>query len=166
MATDRELLKKAQAGHVGSAGLSDPKTEVGKANRFRVTYRKGSADTNAADNTAELCFGRLDVKAKLVEAKYTADANVAASNANAITLIVAVRDGAGGSAANIATVNTANANGGGTGSLVLFQPVTITRVAANADSCAAGSVCTLTITKANSGVVLAAGLLDCVFEAI
>lgn len=166
MATDRALLKKAQTGHVLSVGLTDAEGEVNKSHRRTIRWRKATADANAGDNTAEFALCYLPRACKLVSAKYTADANVAAANATCINLIVAKRDGAGGSASNVAYVNTANANGGGTGSLVLFVPADIPRIAANADSIAAGSVLTFTINKTSTGTVLAAGELAVDLEEI
>lgn len=166
MATDRALLKKAQVGHVLSAGLTAAETEVNQAHRRTVRWRKAAADGNAGDNTAEFTLAYLPRAYKLVTAKWTTDVNVAAANATCVNLIVAKRDGAGGTASNVAVVNTANANGGGTGSLVLFVPADVTRIAANADSIAAGSVLTFTINKTSTGTVLQAGELAVDLEEI
>lgn len=159
MATDRELLKQAQAGHVLSDGLTNARGEVNNAHRRTLRWRKATADANAGDNTAEFALAYLPRACKLVSAKYTADANVTAANATCVNLFVAKRDGAGGAASNVASVNTATAAAGGTGNLVLFVPADIPRIAANADLIAAGSVLTFTINKTSTGTVLAAGEL-------
>lgn len=157
--TDRELLKQAQAGHVTSDGLTDARGEVNKAHRRTIRWRKASADGNAGDNTAEFSLGYQPRAVKLVSAKWTTDANVTAANATCVNLIIAKRDGAGGTASNVAAANTATTAAGGTGNLVLFVPADIPRIAANADSIAAGSVLTFTINKTSTGTVLQAGEL-------
>lgn len=159
MATDRALLKKVQTGHCLSAGLAAAETEVNASHRRTLRWRKATADANAGDNTAEFTLGYLPRPCKLVSAKWTTDANVTAANATCVNLFVAKRDGAGGAASNVASVNTATTAGGGTGNLVLFIPADVTRIAANADLIAAGSVLTFTINKTSTGTVLAAGEL-------
>jgi hypothetical protein len=166
MATDRELLKTVQTGHALSAGLSDARGEVQKSHRRTIRWRKATADGNAGDNTAEFSLAYLPRACKLVSAKWTTDANVTAANATCVNLFVAKRDGAGGAASNVASVNTATSAGGGTGNLVLFVPADVPRIAANADSIAAGSVLTFTINKTSTGTVLQAGELAVDLEEI
>lgn len=160
MATDRNLLKQAQIGHVGSAGLSAPTTAVKESHRRTYTWVKTAIDTNATDNTAEFCVVKLERASRLIAASYAAIANVASAANNTIQMTVGARLAA--DPANAVVVANSLSN---VAPWVAWTPLAITLVA-NAVDVTANSVLTFKVLKANSGTALAAGVLTLDVEEI
>lgn len=158
--SDRENLKQFQIGQVSglkSTEIADAPTTIKATHRRTFTWRKTAADTNAGDNTAEFQFAELERAGRVVSVKYSADANTAAHNTNTITLTVSKRLAA--DPANAVVVANGITTVAGLNSFVAWTPKAITLVA-NAVTYTANSVLTFAITKANSGVALAAGVLS------
>lgn len=157
MATDRETLKKAQIGALqGNKDITAPETAVKEAARRYITWRKTAADTNAGDNTAEFVVGTVHRNSRVVRVSYTADANVAVQTNDTILLTAKVHTAA--DPANGLIVANAIGTSAGFGALTRWVPKDITLVPANAQMLT-NSVVTFSITKANSGTALAAGVL-------
>ncbi len=76
MPTDREFLKNAQLGHIGSTAAANKRTTIEDANERYITWRKDAIDVNAGDNTAEFVVGATDKDSLVKRVYYTADANV------------------------------------------------------------------------------------------
>lgn len=152
--TDREILKLAQAGQVGSSGMAaDPKVAVNALNTkyYQFLVQDAATAGTAVTETAM----QMPVRGKVIGVSMTAPIAVTASDTNFATVSVAKRTGSAASApiASQATKVTA-----GTGSLVAFVPAQLPSSAftvAN-QQMAAGDVLTLAIAKAASGVALTA----------
>jgi len=136
MPTDRELLKAQQAGKLGTAGAVDAIAEVGKAHQHVFTFEVTSDAT-----MAEIGL-RIDKKCIVKSAHFTPSTALAINGTNYVTLDVSKRDGVGGSATVVATLNT---NTGGT-ALSAFQPAALT-VTQSAASLAVGNVLTFKSTE-------------------
>ncbi len=163
MPTDREYLKNAEEGHIGSTAAANKKTAVADAHERYITWRKAAADTNAADNTAEFVVGACDKDSLVKRVYYTADANVAVQTNDTILLTAKVHTAADPS--NGLIVANGIMTAAGIGAMTRWVPLDITLVRANA-TMLANSVLTFLVTKANSGTALAAGVLSCVVEEI
>lgn len=114
--TDRELLKKQQAGMLQASGASDPITEVNYAHTRCYTFQCAAGAEYA--EAAQVLLR----KGKVVACRVTPITTLAVHAANYITGTLAYRDGAGGSATSIGTFTT-NSSGGA--ALTQFTPTTV-----------------------------------------
>lgn len=117
MATDRELLKRAQEGAVLSTAITDPTTVVAQANEETFCFE------NAAGSPLAEVGITMVKKCKVKSVKALPAGSLSTHAANYITGTVAKRDGAGGGATTIATFTT-NSSGGA--ALTAFVPTTAT----------------------------------------
>jgi hypothetical protein len=129
MATDRALLKQAQAGHFASSGAVDPIGEVGKVHEQTFIFLNV-----AGSPLAEI--GYIMTKACRVKSVTALPAaTLATAAANYVTGTVAKRDGAGGSATTIASFTT-NSTGGA--QLTAMVPTVCATVAGTTEIAAGG----------------------------
>lgn len=143
MATDRELLKQAQSGHIGSVGATDPIDAVAKAHEEIFLLAQ---DTDAS--LAERGF-RVHKKCRVKESYFTPDTALAINGTNYVTIDVQKRDGAGGAAVSVATMNT---NTGGS-ALAAFVPELLNLSATDANlEVAVGNVLTAKTTETGTPV--------------
>ena len=140
MPTDRELLKQAQSGHIGSIGASDPIGAVAEAHQETFVFSNASGSPLAE-------VGITMVKKCRVKSIRALPASALATNGtNYITGTVAKRDGAGGSATTIGSFTT-NTTGGA--ALAAFVPTTVTvSTTAGVADIAAGQVLTYALVDA------------------
>ncbi len=138
MSTDREILKQAEAGRVGSLGFAaDPMTTVKAAHRR--SYRFASIDATAGTGVAESVVCRVPVACRFISAHVTAPIAVTASGTDYKTFTIAKRTAAGAavSLAAIATITTTGV------SLAAFVPQALTLDSTTASlDLAAGDVIT------------------------
>src|SRR3954469_2232217 len=103
MATDRQLLKKQQAGAFCTTGATDPLGEVAKAHSSFFVFDKGSDDAMASTTTAETYTGVYFKRACVLKSiSYVATTGgITADATNNAAVTVSKRDSA---AANLTTV--------------------------------------------------------------
>ncbi len=140
MPTDREYLKQAQSGHIGSIGASDPIGAVAEAHQQTFTFLNV-----AGSPLAEVGVTMLR-KCKVVAIRALPDSALATHAANYVTGTIAKRDGAGGGATTIGSFTT-NSSGGA--ALAAFVPTTVTvSTTAGVPDIAAGQVLTYKLVDA------------------
>ncbi len=163
MATDRAILKEAQAAMLGSTPAVSPIAAVNSAHERPVTYSwsdGGTAGTVAAESAIYYARNKCLVKAFVV----TTPVAVTAGDTNYKIFTLAKRT-AGGSPTTVCTMNTSISVAGFTGDIVALAPVSGTLVAA-AVQLAAGDSLTLAVTKAASGLAVAAATSFVSFEVV
>lgn len=136
--TDREILKKAVLGLIGSAGAADPVEAVAQGNEQTFVFWNV-----AGSPLAEVGITMLR-KCKVKAIRALSGATLAVDATNFVTGTVAKRDGAGGSATTIGTFKTETTGGA---ALTAFVPTTVSVVAAAAEI-AAGGVLTYKLVDA------------------
>lgn len=152
--TDRQIIKKAQAGEAVALGCTDPIGEVANANSSQFVFAKGADDAMASTTTAETFTGIYFARAcRLKSIVYSATTGgVTADNTNFATVTVSKRDSAGANLTTIATLTTTITSSGnlsqGVGKALVLT--------ASAVNITAGSTVTYSVAKAGSGVVLRA----------
>lgn len=180
MPTDREILKRLQAGLVSGSKefASDPQTEVNKTHRRRVVLNKFAADSAAGNATANGIDNSVAIyhhaslynKAKLVAARIISPVTVTASGSNYATINVTKSNGAGGSATVILSATTKDTANSGLGNLAAGSYVSLTSSIINtsdASTCDAGSLLQVNVAKTGSGVALPAGVtIELEFEEV
>lgn len=151
--TDREILKKAQAGHVGSSGMAlDPSLEVAKMHQRTYTVLVADAAT-AATAVTETAIITVPTACRFIGAKIVAPIAVAAAASNIATFNIA-RERAGVSV-NMAAGSTVTA--GTPGSLTAFVAAALVNNATSANlDLVAGDTITIAVVKGASGVALTA----------
>jgi hypothetical protein len=149
MPTDREILKKAQMGYVGSSGGVDPNASVGRAHERTYTYRQINATAGTAITESTIAAVRNRGAVRLVTV--TAPIAVAAHASNGHTFNVYKRT-AGASQTLIATGSTLTA---GLNGLAAHTPATLTLTAANVQL-AAGDTLTFESVVGGTGQSLTA----------
>lgn len=156
MATDRELLKQAQSGHVASVGLTDPIAAVSAAHSSLPSFTKASDDAMASTTTSETYTGiYVKRKAKLNGIHYIATTGgVTANNTDYATVTVSKRDSSGGTKTTLATLTTTVTS---SGNITQGAAKDLVLTAANV-VIDAGSTITYEVAKAGSGVILRAGV--------
>ena len=165
MPTDREILKAAQVGHVGSAGLTDPIAAVAKAHSIWVrVFSKASDDAMASTTTSETYTGTLvPFNAKLKAVYYVATTGGITANAtNYATITISKRDSAGANKATVASFATDTVT---TDDVAQGAPKAFTVTAAN-QIITENSTFTFEVAKAASGVVVRAGEFWAELEAV
>lgn len=142
MSTDRELLKQAQSGHIGSIGATAPITVVSEAHSAFIVFHSASAAAFAETGIY------IPFKCKVTSCKALPSSALATDGTNYITGTLAKRDGAGGSATTIATFTT-NSTGGSALAAFVPEDMPVSATAGVADI-AAGQV--LTFKTVDAGV--------------
>lgn len=154
MATDRELLTKAQQGELGSViSMTNPNTAVTDMHSRAVSFPINDAATAGTAVTESVILAttrRILVKG----VKLAAPIAVTAHDTTYATITVSKRTAAG-AAVIVASQTTKLVPAGGLGSLVAFVPVALTLVPAVAQL-VAGDVLTVLVSKASTGVALTA----------
>lgn len=140
MPTDREYLKAQQAGALGTTGATDAIGEVGKAHQQIISF-----EVTSDASMAEIGI-RLDKKCIVKSAHFTPAVALAANGSSYTTYTLRKRDGAGGSAVTVGSLDTNSA--GQNVSLAQFVPSAFTLTAANV-TVAAGNI--LTFQSAETG---------------
>ncbi len=157
MATDRQMLKNAEAGWVGSAGLAaDPLTGAVKESHTKY-YHFLVSDFGTAARAVTKTAIHMPVRGKVVSVSVTSPLNVTASTSLYATLTVAKQTAA--SATTICTVITNTVAGDatyGTGDLTADIPFKAPAKAfvLTAVQMAADDVLTVAIAKASTGTAL------------
>lgn len=149
MATDRELLKQAQVGHVGSAGFSNAETAVASAHTRSIEGQM-TIGAAAGTNTAEAGFGVVVRKGKAVAGYIVVEANVAADATDFVNYYIYKRTGAGASQVQLARWNT---HSSAQGALTRWNAHAMSMTTNTEAVIAAGSVVTYEITKGGSGKI-------------
>lgn len=137
-ATNREILKRDDAGRAVSLGTTDPIGAVGELHEETFVFANP-----AGSPLAEVGITMVK-KCRVKSIRALPGGNLATHAANYITGTVAKRDGEGGAAATIGAFTT-NSTGGA--ALAAFEPTTVTVTAANSDI-AAGQVLTYALVDA------------------
>lgn len=165
--SDREFLKQAQAGQIGSMPLAgDPNVPV--RNAHTKYYQFLVSDAATAGTAVTETAMKIPVQGKVIGVSVTAPIAVTANDTNYATVTVAKRT-AGGSASTIAAKNTKTSGSSGSGSLTAFAPYDFPAAAFTAANIqlAAGDALTLAIAKTGTGVALnAATSYFCVTVAV
>lgn len=125
---------------------------------MQFVFEKPAADGAAADATAETVFARIPRAGTVLSVTFYPSAALTAHADDRAAVIVDQRDGAGGAAANIATLATDVAGGNWTA----YQGKSLGALT-NA-AVLAGALLTVEITKAGNGVVVPSGVLVVVVE--
>lgn len=159
MPTDREYIRLADKGHVGSMGLSDVEDAVNKLHTRAFTVAVPlDADGTVAQDLA--CF--LTTHAvRVISAKLIPGGAVTADNTNYTTVSLVYNDGAGGAATTVAALTTQVASG----NWVANQPKTLTVTAANAEV-ASGKLFAVDLTGTGAGVATPAFILHVTYQEI
>jgi hypothetical protein len=144
MATDRDLLKTAEKGRLGSTSIANVATAVEATHRRVVTWHNITLESNAAANGTEYHIARFPRACKVVSAYETEHANVAADTSHYLTLTLAKRT-AGGAATTLGTYV-------GNVALTAWVPNALT-LSSNATvlELAAGDSLTIKTTKTGNG---------------
>jgi len=157
MATDRELLKAAQIGHVASSTVSNAQEAILASHRRTYGAVRTSAATNATENAAATVFFYVARKSKMRGLYVVPSANVTAHASNFVTFIAKKNDGAGGAFSNVAVQNTNTTANSGTGNLTSYSAHSITlSTASDAHVLAAGSLVSVEWNYAASGTAIPA----------
>jgi hypothetical protein len=144
MATDRDLLKTAEKGRLGSTSIANVATAVEATHRRVVTWHNITLESNAAANGTEYHIARFPRACKLVSAYETEHANVSADASNFLTLTLSKRT-AGGAATSVATLVSNVAQ-------TLLTPTAFTNNSnATVLELAAGDSLTIKTTKTGNG---------------
>jgi hypothetical protein len=98
--TDREYLKRAQAGHIGSTGATNPIGAVAEAHEETFVF------SNVAGSPLAEVGITMVKKCKVKSIRALPAANLATAASNYVTGTVAQRDGAGGNATTIGSFTT------------------------------------------------------------
>jgi hypothetical protein len=130
---------------VESAALASPAPD-----EHHVIGRVVAADAAASTATAEYVIGRFPQGAIIQNIKISPTGAVTAHDTTYATITVQKRDGAGGAASTVVAQTTKST--GGSGSWVAFT--TLDMGTLTGATVTAGTIITLTITKASSGVQL------------
>ncbi len=112
------------------------------------------ADALASDATAETCVLRVKAASTLTKLYLVPDAALTAHNTNYATITVKKRDGAGGAGSSVASITTEITGGGHWTAFSKLDLGTLTGAVL-----AAGTVLTITVTKAAAGVAQPSRLL-------
>ncbi len=157
MSTDRQMLKNAEAGWVGSAGFAaDPLTGAIAQSHTRY-YHFLVSDFGTAARAVTTTAMHMPVRGKVTSISITAPKAITASTSLYATVTVAKQTGA--SATTIGTVITNTVAGDsvyGTGNLVADTPFKLpaTMIVGSAVQMAADDVLTVAIAKASTGTSL------------
>jgi hypothetical protein len=156
--TDRQILKKADAGAAASFGCSDPITAVAQAHSSIFTFSKASDDAMASTTTSETYTGiYFPYACKLKAVTYVATTGgVTADASNYATVTVSKRDSA---AANLTTVATLTTTVASSGSITQGAGKGLV-LSGSAVNISAGSTVTFSVAKTGTGVVLRAGVFS------
>lgn len=141
--TDRELLKQQERGQLGTTGATTPYAEISRVHEELITFEV-PADATVVETgvyIAKAC------KVKSIE--FLPNAALAAHASNYVTQLVQKRDGAGGAAVTVGTLDTNTA--GGNQSLAAFQKTSFVLTNANINV-AAGNVLTFKSTETGTPV--------------
>ncbi len=162
MATDRQMLKNAEAGWVGSAGLAaDPLTGA-VAQSHTKYYHFLVSDFGTAARAVTTTAIHMPVRGKVVSISLTAPLAVTGSDTLYATVTVAKQTGA--SATTIAAIATkATIAAGAIGTAANLAAAVPYKVLANAFTLsavqmAADDVLTVAIAKASTGTALTTGI--------
>lgn len=134
-------------------GVHNP-TQLAEPPTRMASYTK-AVDAAASTTLAELVIERVPSASTVIGVYFAPSAALTADDTNYATLTVSQRDGIGGAAASVAAKTTKIT--GGSGDWTAFVPVSLGTLT-NA-SLIAGSVLTLTIAKAGTGVAIPSGTL-------
>lgn len=130
--------------------------------KFTRTWEKDAADAMAADTTAERQFWVADRICRVTAVSYTPNAAVTANGTNFFSILVAKRL----AASPTTTVNVSTRSLAATNMVQYDEDLaTVTSTAADA-LLAVGDVLSVAITKAASGLVCPAGLLQVYLEEV
>ena len=150
------LLKALGGQYYAELSSSSDKATVANAADFftekQAFFTKIAADAAANTATAETAIFRAEREIRVKHIYYVPSAAVTAHGTNYATILIDSRDGAGGSATNRATFATDTLTDD---DLTAFVPKLLTTTDFDMD---ANGVLTLEITKASSGVAIAAGV--------
>ncbi len=152
MATDRQILKNAQAGMIGSSGCAaDPLTGCVKEAHTKY-YHFLVSDFGTAGRAVTTTAIHMPVRGKVVSVSITAPLAVTANDTTYATVTVAKQTGA--SATTVAAKATKIT--AGTGDLAAAVPYKFLAAAftASATQMSADDVLTVAIAKASTGVAL------------
>lgn len=134
------------------------KHAVDLATTFVVPYTKATADSMAADATAAQYFWEAPANCTVEKVTYIPRAAVTANATNYGTVLLYSADGAGGSTTTVASRATDTVT---TDDMANGVPWDLVNSATAADlDVDKGEVLAFAITKAGSGVVIAAGVLQ------
>ena len=162
--SDRENLKQAEAGLVGSTGMTTAPTQtaaylvVKEAHTLQPACPVTDGGT-AGTAVTEMVMYRSRNAGFIKAISLTAPIAVATNGANFLTITVSKRTGAGG-AVTLATFTTSAT------SMVAFVPILLTLTATTANlSILAGDVITVAIAKSGAGVAFAAATAQALVQA-
>jgi hypothetical protein len=170
--TDRaEIVHSMQGQWAGIANVTNVAAETRKIlSRRQITYRVPAVQSNAV--LPESCIVQALANTwtngfRVVEVRFTSANALTADNTNLVTVTLKKRDGAGGSASNVTTFNTAATAAGGSGNIAAFVPY-VPSLTASAVECAANTVLTVTLTGAGTfnNATLGGAIVDVVVEAL
>lgn len=142
--TDREILKQRQAGQAGSYGLAGSAVDlIAATNQYQLTWDIGS------DATIAEIGQRIYRASKYVSAHFTPTTALAAHATAYLIMLLQKRDGAGGSAVTMGTIDTST--GGGNVSLAAFVPYLFVATTTAADLLyAIGNIVTFKSTETST----------------
>lgn len=140
----RDAMKRLLAS-LDSTGDSNTDKYVG-TRRWRMTVASVTAG-----GSLEVPFEILDVPVQVTSVKVLPNSALTSNNTDFATLTLEFDDGAGGSKSTIATANTANAAGGGTGNWSAAQAQSLAITSANA-SVASGKQLLFKVAQTANGV--------------
>lgn len=152
MATDRVLIKTAQAGQFNSVAVNA--ADAVNAMHSRVYQCHKSGTENAATNVAETGLAVIERKAQLKTVKYVTGTNVA-HNATDYVLVTIKKRTAGGAATTVATWNTHTS---AQGAITQWSPASFSVVTSSDAVIAADDALTYTVAKYGDGKELAIGV--------
>lgn len=159
MATDREYLKRQQAGMLNTSGTTSDAVTVRSAvnaAHSRTHHIQKTGTENAATNVAETVGLVIARQAQLASAKYLTGTNVANDSSNYVVITLSKRTSAGASQTTVASYNTHTS---AQNQITLNVPAAFSLVTNTDSVIAAGSILTYTVNKYGSGQAVAVGVL-------
>lgn len=153
--SDRQIIKKAEAGTAVALGLTDPIGETGNVHASQFVFDKATDDAMASTTTSETYLGIYFARAcKLKSIVYVpTTGGITASDTVNIVVTVSKRDAAAANKTTVATLTTTTTSSGsltqGVGKALVIP--------GSAILISAGSTLTYEVAKVSTGTILRAG---------
>lgn len=167
--TDVTILKKELASYIGSTPATDNDTPVSTLATVPVIYVKAAADGAAGTATSAQAVWRAPYNVRLISCSLLTHTGgtITADASNNATVRIRKADGAGGTPITMASY-TSDVAGGSVAALTTKALTNVTTSTANVSDLyvPAGSIIVIDITKAGTGVVVPACIVNVSVEKV
>lgn len=155
MATDRAILKAAQAGAIASSAAVDAVREVANTHTRYLSWVKEGTENAATAVTERPGVARINRTSLANSLYFTAKSNSVQDTSNYATIFVYKRDSAGADQITLGSWNTHNS---AQGTITKFTPAKFSNLVTNSQATLAiGANISYEIVKAGTGVVIDIG---------